>query len=60
MRVLPFGTKEDVRREVTRRVQELSSDGGYVVASTHNIQPGVPPENMVEMFTTARRLREQI
>ncbi|MCD6386601.1 hypothetical protein J7M23_12605 [Candidatus Sumerlaeota bacterium] len=57
--VLPFGTREDVRREVQRRIQDLSPGGGYVLASSHNIQPETPPENIVEMFTTAKRLRER-
>ena len=27
--------------------------GGYVLASVHNIQAGVPPENVIALFDTA-------
>ena len=51
--VLPRGTPEDVRNEVKRRIAELASGGGYVLASVHNIQAEVPPENVVAMFDSA-------
>ena len=51
--VLSRGTVEDVRREVRRRIDDLSGDGGYVLAAVHNIQGEVPPENVVAMFEAA-------
>jgi uroporphyrinogen decarboxylase len=51
--VLPFGTPEEVREEVRQRLADLAPDGGYVVCSVHNIQPEVPPENVVSMFDSA-------
>jgi len=51
--VLPFGTPEDVRNEVRMRIKHLAPGGGYILASVHNIQPGVPPENIVAMFNEA-------
>lgn len=53
-KVLPFGTVEDVRAEVRRRIDDLDGKGGYVVNSVHNIQPDVPPENICAMFDEAR------
>jgi uroporphyrinogen decarboxylase len=47
---LPSGTPEDVRNEVKKRVRELGSGGGYVLASVHNIQSDVPADNVVAMF----------
>lgn len=47
---LPFGTPDDVRNEVRQRISDLGPGGGYVVCSVHNIQPEVPPENVVAMF----------
>ena len=58
--VLPFGSINDVRLEVEHRISDLSGGGGYVVASTHNIQPEVKPENIIEMFKTACNLRERL
>ena len=53
--VLPFGSTNDVATEVTRRITDFSSDGGFVFAAVHNIQAFVPPENIVTAFDTARR-----
>ncbi|MCX6623880.1 MAG: hypothetical protein NTY38_23005 [Acidobacteria bacterium] len=53
-RVLPQGTREDVREEVRRRLDHLNHDGGYVLAAVHNIQADVPPENVVAMYEAAR------
>jgi uroporphyrinogen decarboxylase len=52
-RVLPFGSPADVRAEVRRRVADLAPGGGYVLASVHNIQAEVPPENVVALFAAA-------
>jgi uroporphyrinogen decarboxylase len=51
-RVLTFGTPDDVEREVRQRVAALAPGGGFVFNQIHNIQPGVPPENILRMFET--------
>ena len=51
--VLPLGTVHDVREEVKRRVGDFAPGGGYVFTQVHNIQPGVPPENIEAMFDAA-------
>ena len=51
--VLPFGTPEDVRREVRQRIQDLARGGGYVLASVHNIEADVPGENIWAMYRAA-------
>jgi len=53
-RVLPFGTPEEVRAEVKRRIEDLGPGGGYILNSVHNLQPEVPPENIVAMFEAAK------
>jgi len=53
-RVLPFGTPDDVAREVKRRIDDLSPGGGYVLCAVHNIQADVSPENISAMYDTAR------
>lgn len=53
---LAFGTPEDVAREVETNVRALAPGGGLVCASVHNIQTGVPPENVLALFDTARNL----
>ncbi|RPI10732.1 MAG: hypothetical protein EHM71_02800 [Zetaproteobacteria bacterium] len=54
--VLPQGTPADVREEVRRRIRDLGPGGGYVVSPVHNIQPDVPPENVVAMYDAAYEL----
>jgi uroporphyrinogen decarboxylase len=55
-RVLPNGSAKDVRAEVQRRIKDLAPGGGYVVASVHNIQEDVPPENILAMADAAYEL----
>jgi len=52
---LPFGTVEDVRREVALRL-ELFKDGGLILGPTHQIQAGTPLENILELYRTAGSL----
>ena len=51
-RVLPFGTPQEVRDEVRRRIDDLAPGGGFVFAAVHNVQALVPPENIVAAFDT--------
>ncbi len=48
--VLPNGTPAEVREDVLRSLDILAPGGGYVFQQIHNIQAGVPPENVVAMF----------
>jgi len=52
-RVLNRGTPQDVREEVRRRINDLAPGGGFVFCQVHNIQPEVPPENIVAMLDAA-------
>ena len=51
--VLPSGTPAEVREEVKRRIEDLGESGGYVLSPVHNVQPEVPPENLVAMLEAA-------
>ena len=52
-KILPFGSKDEVEAEAKKRIKELAMEGGFVFAPVHNIQFGVPPENIITMFKTA-------
>ena len=52
--ILPFGTPKEVADEVKRRIDDLAPGGGFVFGPIHNVQTGVPPENVVAMFRAAR------
>ena len=51
--VLPFGTPQQVREEVKHRLDDLGHGGGYVVSPSHNLQPEVPPQNVVALYEAA-------
>lgn len=51
---LPFGSPDDVRREVVDRIATLGAGGGLILAPTHHVQLDTPLENfwaMVEAVT---------
>ena len=50
---LAFGTPEEVAREVEGNLRVFAPGGGYVLGAVHNIQAGVPPENILALFDTA-------
>ncbi|MGC8879179.1 MAG: uroporphyrinogen decarboxylase family protein [Anaerolineae bacterium] len=51
-RILPFGTPEQVREEAKRLLEDFMPGGGFVFCAGHNIQTGVPPENVLALFDT--------
>jgi uroporphyrinogen decarboxylase len=53
-RVLGSGTPDEVRADVRRRIADLRQGGGFVFAAVHNVQPNVPPGNLVALWETWR------
>ncbi len=53
--VLPFGSPDDVKAEVRKRIHDLAPGGGYVLASCHNIQREVPPQNVIAMIEASAK-----
>lgn len=51
--VLPTATPAEVREHVKRNLAALKPGGGYVFNNVHNIQAGVPAENIVALFDAA-------
>ena len=49
-KTLPYGTAEDVRAEVRKRIATVGKDGGYVCAPAHSIPGDVPVENMLALI----------
>ncbi len=52
--LMPFGTPEDIRREVFRNLDIAGKSGGLFVAPTHMLEPEVPFEN-IEAYVEACR-----
>ncbi|MBI4026308.1 MAG: hypothetical protein HY360_15090 [Verrucomicrobia bacterium] len=44
---MPFGTPEDVRREICARIETVGKGGGLLIAPTHVVEPEVPWENIL-------------
>jgi hypothetical protein len=53
-RTLPFGTPEEVYREVRERIEIFNDGGGFVFNTVHNIQGPTPVENLLAMFRAVR------
>jgi len=51
--VLPFAGAGEIREHVRKNVEIFKPGGGYVFNSVHNIQVGVPAENITTMFDAA-------
>lgn len=47
---LPFGTPEQVRQEVRKRIETVGYNGGLVLGPTHSLEPEVPWENIVALY----------
>ena len=56
-RVLPFGTPEEVEEEVRLRLRQLAPGGGYILCSSHNVQPSTPAGNIRAYYAAAEKHR---
>jgi uroporphyrinogen decarboxylase len=52
---LPFGTPEDVRRQVRERIETFKPYGGFTIAPSQHLLPDIPIENIVAMYDEAWR-----
>lgn len=48
--ILNYGTPEQIRDQVRKRLDIFMPGGGYVFNTVHNILPDVPAENIIAMF----------
>lgn len=56
-KTLPFGTPEEIYREVRQRIEIFSEGSGFVFNSIHNVQSNVPTENILAMFKAIKDCR---
>lgn len=52
--VLPASSEQGVVEHVRQCIGALGAGGGYILAPVHNVQPDVPPENLIATFSAAR------
>ena len=53
-KTLPFGTPEEVYREVRERIDIFAPGGGFVFNSIHNVQSNVPTANLLALFRAVK------
>ncbi|MEN6386704.1 MAG: uroporphyrinogen decarboxylase family protein [Phycisphaerales bacterium] len=51
--VLPFATPKEVEENVRLNINSFKKGGGYVFNNVHNIQAGVPADNIIALFDSA-------
>jgi len=52
--VINRGTPEEIRKDVLRRCEIFSKDGGFVFAPIHNILSEVPPQNIIAVYNAVK------
>ena len=55
-KVLTKGNRQDIQREIQRRVREMGKGGGYILAPSHNFGNDVPLENLLAFFEEGKKL----
>lgn len=55
--LLPAGDPEEIRRDVTEKIEALGAAGGYMVAPAHIIQSDTPRENVEALINTVLEYR---
>ena len=54
-RTLPYGTAEDVEREVKETIKIAGKKGGLVISSDHSLHDGIPMENIFAMYNAVEK-----
>ncbi len=55
--VLPFGSPEEVREHVAENIAVFGQGGGFVFNAVHNVQAGIPAENLEALIVALRDFR---
>lgn len=51
-KTLPFGTPDEIAKQVRERIQIFGTGGGFVFNTVHNVQAGIPVENLLALYRT--------
>jgi uroporphyrinogen-III decarboxylase len=54
---LPFGSREEVYKQVMERIKIYNKSGGFIFNTIHNTQFGVPVENFLAMVDAIKQFR---
>jgi len=59
-KLLPFGTPEEIKKEVKKIILEFDAfSGGLVIAPTHYLEPDVPWENIAAFFDAVEEINDR-
>ncbi len=56
-KTLPFGSPEEIRAQVKERMQIFGKGGGFVFNTVHNVQAGIPVENLLALYHSVQEFR---
>jgi hypothetical protein len=57
-KILPFGTPDQVKKEVQQRISIFAPEGGFIFNTIHNVQPRIPVKNVLAMYDAVREFGE--
>jgi uroporphyrinogen decarboxylase len=52
---LPYGSEEDVRKEVRDRIRIMGENGGYILAPSQDFLSDIPVRNIIAMYDEGRK-----
>jgi len=52
---LAYGTPEEVSKYAMHATKVFKEGGGFIFNQPHNIQPGVPPENVIALYEAGNK-----
>ena len=51
---LPYGSPLEVAAQVKQRIEVFAKGGGYVFNTIHNVQAGIPTENLIALYEAVK------
>ncbi len=52
---MQFGSEEDVKSEVIKRIKTCGYGGGLIIAPAHGLQPSTPFRNIIALYEAAKK-----
>ena len=59
-KTLPFGTPDQIRREVKERIAIFGRGGGFIFNTVHNVQANTPRDNLVSLYEAFKENRGKV